>query len=135
MMAVPTIITGLILIALGVTGYLNATPNAEGKVSPTALIPAVIGLLIMICGALSFKDGLRKHVMHAAAMLGVLGVLGGFAPVIRQLATGKELNLTSLSALVGFGMSIVSAIFIFLCVRSFIAARKAREAREAQGAQ
>lgn len=131
MMAIPTIITGLILTAIGSYGYLNATPNAEGKVSPTALIPAVIGLLILICGALAFKDGLRKHVMHFAAMLGVLGFLGGFAPPIRQLATGKELNLAAPAAVAGLAMAAVCAVFVALCVRSFIAARKAREAREA----
>jgi hypothetical protein len=131
MMAIPTIVCGLILTAIGSYGYLNATPNAEGKVSPTALIPAVIGVLILVCGALSFKDGLRKHVMHVAAMLGVLGFLGGFAPPIRQLATGKELNLTAPSAVAGLAMSLVCAAFVALCVRSFIAARKAREAKAA----
>jgi hypothetical protein len=131
MMAIPTIVCGLILTAIGSYGYLNATPNAEGKVSPTALIPAVIGVLILVCGALSFKDGLRKHVMHVAAMLGVLGFLGGFAPPIRQLATGKELNLTAPSVVAGLAMSLVCAAFVALCVRSFIAARKAREAKAA----
>lgn len=131
MMAIPTVMCGLILTAIGSYGYLNATPNAEGKVSPTALIPAVIGALILICGALSFKDGLRKHAMHFAAMLGVLGFLGGFAPPIRQLATGKELNLTAPAAVAGLAMSLVCAAFVAMCVRSFIAARKAREAKAA----
>ncbi len=128
MMAIPTIVCGLILTAIGSYGYLNATPNAEGKVSPTALIPAVIGVLILVCGALALKDGLRKHAMHFAAMLGVLGFLGGFAPPIRQLATGKELNLTAPAAVAGLAMSLVCAAFVGLCVRSFIAARKARQA-------
>lgn len=132
MMAVPTVICGLILTAIGSYAYLNATPNeVTGKVSPTALIPAVIGVLILICGALSFKDGLRKHAMHFAAMLGVLGFLGGFAPPIRQLATGKDLNLTAPAAVAGLAMSLVCAAFVAMCVRSFIAARKAREAKAA----
>lgn len=134
MMAVPTVISGLILAAIGIYGYLNATPNAEGKVSPTALIPAVIGVLILICGILSFRDGLRKHAMHFAAMLGVLGFLGGFAPPIRQLATGKELNLQAPAAIAGIAMSVVCAAFVALCVQSFIAARKARQSREANAA-
>ncbi len=131
MMAVPTIVCGLILAAIGSYGYLNATPNDKGVVSPTALIPAVIGVLIVICGALSLKDGFRKHAMHFAAMLGVLGFLGGFAPIIRQVANGKELNLSSPSAVSGLSMSLVCAAFVAMCVRSFIAARKAREAKAA----
>lgn len=132
MMAVPTIVCGLILAAIGSYGYLNATPNPDsGKVSPTALIPAVIGVLILICGVLSLKDGLRKHAMHFGAMLGVLGVLGGFAPIIRQIANGKELNLASPSAVSGLSMTLVCAAFVAMCVRSFIAARKAREAKAA----
>ena len=131
MMAVPTIVCGLILAAIGSYGYLNATPNDKGVVSPTALIPAVIGVLILICGALSLKDGLRKHAMHFAAMLGALGFLGGFVPIIRQVANGKELNLSSPSAVSGLSMSLVCAAFVAMCVRSFIAARKAREAKAA----
>ena len=131
MMAVPTIVCGLILAAIGSYGYLNATPNAEGRVSPTALIPAVIGVLILICGALSLNEKFRKHAMHIAAVLGVLGVLGGFAPIIRQVASGKELNLASPSAVAGLSMTLVCAAFVAMCVRSFVAARKAREAKAA----
>jgi hypothetical protein len=128
MMAWPTIITGLLLTAIGVYGYANATPNAEGKVSPTALIPAAIGVLLVVCGALAFKDGLRKHVMHAAAMLGVVGFFGGFAPILRQVFTGRELNLASPSAISGLAMAAICAVFVGMCVKSFIDARKARQA-------
>jgi ascorbate-specific PTS system EIIC-type component UlaA len=134
MMAIPTIVTGMILTGIGSFAYLNATPNAEGKVSPTALIPAIIGLLILICGAIALKDSLRKHAMHFAAMLGVLGFLGGFAPPIRQLATGKDLNLAAPAAVAGLSMALVCACFVTMCVRSFIAARKSRQAREAGAA-
>ena len=91
-------------------------------------------MLILICGALSLNDKIRKHAMHFAAVLGVLGVLGGFAPIIRQVASGKELNLASPSAVAGLSMTLVCAAFVAMCVRSFVAARKAREAREAKAA-
>lgn len=128
MMAWPTIICGALLTAIGTYGYLNAEPKPDGSpTSPTALIPAFIGGAVVICGALSFLPGLRKHVMHSAAALGVLGFLGGFAPVIRQAANGKDLNLTAPAAMCGLAMSAVCAIFVGLCVKSFIDARKARQ--------
>ena len=61
---------GVLLIALGLVGYF--APDVFGKVgekgtSPTALIPAGIGLVLFICGAVvSAKPTLRKHVMHLA---------------------------------------------------------------------
>ncbi|QEL18206.1 hypothetical protein [Limnoglobus roseus] len=128
MMAWPTIICGALLTAIGSYGYLNATPKPDGSVSPTALIPAALGLILVLCGSLAFEAKRRKHVMHAAAMVGLLGVLGGFAPIIRQLANGKELDVTAPSAVAGLAMSAVSAVFVAMCVKSFIDARKARQA-------
>ncbi len=129
MMAWPTIICGVLLTAIGTYGYLNATPKADGSPpSPTALIPAAMGLLLMLCGSLAFEAKRRKHVMHAAAMFGLLSFIFGFIPIIRQLASGKELDVTAPSAMAGLAMSAVSAIFVGLCVKSFIDARKARQA-------
>jgi hypothetical protein len=131
LMAWPTKIIGAMLVALGVYGYLNATPGENGKVSPTALIPAFFGGVLMLCGLLAHGEKLRKHVMHFAAMVGVLGVLGGFMPLIRQMSKGVPLDLTAPSAISGLGMSVLCAVFVALCVKSFIDARKARQAREA----
>lgn len=129
MMAWPTIICGVLLTAIGTYGYLNAEPKPDGTPpSPTALIPAAIGVLLIVCGALAFRDNLRKHVMHAAAMLGLLGFLGGFMPLIRQAVTGKEINPASPSAISGLSMSVICAVFVGLCVKSFRDARKARQA-------
>ena len=113
---------------IGVNGYLNGTPDEAGKVSPTALIPAGIGAILIVCGALAFKDGLRKHVMHAAAMVGVFGILGGFMPLIRQAAKGKDFDPLAPAARNGLMMTLVCVAFVFLCVQSFIAARRARQA-------
>jgi hypothetical protein len=119
------IIAGIALIAIGGFGYMNATPDATGKVSPTALIPAFFGAALVLCGLIvSLKDSLRKHVMHVAALIGVLGVIGGFAPIIRA----GEFDLNKPSILNGLKMTVVCAIFVGLCVKSFIDARKAREA-------
>jgi len=127
MMAWPTIVSGLLLVAVGVTGY--ATSELE-KAPVTALIPAALGAILVVCGALAFNEKLRKHVMHLAAMVGVFGVVGGFMPLIRQIA-GGGFDPLKRSAIAGELTVVISAVFVGLCVNSFIQARKARQAREA----
>ena len=52
-MAVPTLIISILLIVVGVVGYAGQDPNPEtGKVSPTALIPAVVGGVLAVCGSM-----------------------------------------------------------------------------------
>ena len=130
-MAVPTLITALLLIVVGVVSYANGTPGDDGKVSPTALIPAFFGLVLAVCGLLAFKDNLRKHAMHGAAMVGLLGAIGGFMPLIRQYNKTGEFDPTKPSAIAGELMILIWAVFVGLCVNSFIQARKARQANAA----
>ena len=61
--------------------------------------------------------------MHAAAMVGVIGFLGGFVPAVMR---GFDLKLNSVKN--GLIMSAICAVFVYLCVMSFIDARKARKA-------
>lgn len=128
MMAWPTIICGALLVLVGIVGYGTATPGDDGKVSPTALIPAFFGAALIVCGVLAFKDNLRKHVMHLAAMIGVLGAVGGFMPLVRQYSKTGEFNPFKKSAIAGELMILVCVVFVGLCVNSFIQARKARKA-------
>lgn len=131
-MAVPTIVISLLLIGVGVFGYTNQDPNPEtGKVSMTALIPAFIGGVLLLCGLLAFIESLRKHVMHLAAMIGLFGFVGGFMPLQRQMKLEGAIDVTKPSAISGLTMSLLCLIFVGLCVKSFIDARKARKAREA----
>ena len=131
MMAWPTMICGALLVLIGIVGYGTAEPNAEGKISPTALIPAFFGVALVLCGALAFNDKLRKHVMHFAAMIGLLGALGGFMPIIRQISKKGTFDPTAKSAISGELMILACVVFVGMCVNSFIQARKARKAREA----
>jgi peptidoglycan/LPS O-acetylase OafA/YrhL len=116
-----TIVVGLILIGLGLYGYFGT-----GTTSITALIPAFVGTPILLLGALALKDSMRKHAMHAAVMLGLLGFLGAVGNVARVLAKGGEIIPTAMTMTCSMG--VVCAVFVALCVRSFIQARKARKA-------
>ena len=132
-MAVPTLITAILLIVVGVVSYVNGTPGDDGKVSPTALIPAFIGGVLAVCGLLAFNDKFRKHAMHLAAVVGLVGALGGFMPLIRQYSKTGEFDPTKPSAVSGMLMILICAVFVGMCVNSFIQAKKARKAAEAAG--
>jgi drug/metabolite transporter (DMT)-like permease len=127
-MAVPTLITAILLIVVGVMGYANGTPGDDGKVSPTALIPAFVGAALAGCGLMAFNDKFRKHAMHLAAVVGLLGALGGFMPLVRQYNKTGALDPLKPSAAAGELMILICSIFLGLCVNSFIQAKKARKA-------
>ena len=130
-MAWPTLICGALLVLVGIVGY----GTSEVQPPPmTALIPAFFGAALVVCGALAFKDNLRKHVMHLAAMIGLVGAIGGFMPLIRQVNKTGEFDPTKKSAVAGELMILVCVVFVGMCVNSFIQAKKARKAKEAASA-
>ena len=109
---------GSALIILGVASYLGTD-----RVSPTALIPAAFGLALLLLGCLAFKENLRKHAMHLAAMIGLVGLIAGLARLI-----SKGINLQSTASVCTLLMTVLCAAFVLLCVRSFVMARRRRQA-------
>ena len=120
-MARTTIVFGCVLIALGVGSYFGT-----GQESRTALIPAGFGLLILLLGVVALNDRRRKHAMHAAAVVGLLG-FGGAARGFSQLPAilrGDE-GVRPVAVAAQIVMSLACLAFVVLCVRSFIKARRA----------
>ena len=119
-MATITLLCGTLLIAVGALGYgLQETDHR----SATALIPAGLGAVFIILGLLARQDSLRKHAMHLAAMLGLIGLAMAIWRVI--VSAGKE-DVKPLALGSQAAMAIICAAFVGLCVNSFIQARKAR---------
>ena len=129
------LITAILLIVVGVMGYASRTPGEDGKVSPTALIPAFVGAVLAVCGLLAFNDKFRKHrdAFRRGSRPG-RPQLGGFMPLIRQYNKTGSFDPLKPSAAAGELMILICAIFLGLCVSSFIQAKKARKAKEAAGA-
>jgi uncharacterized YccA/Bax inhibitor family protein len=140
-----TLFVGLALVLLGLYGYFHGVsekkeeakqatlkaretdPNAADVqpevVSKTALIPAGVGAVFLLCvAAIVWNNNWRKHVMHLAVVVGVIGVIGGFMPVMRS-----GLDWSKMGVKIGLFMSLICAVFVGLCVKSFVDARKARE--------
>jgi cytochrome b561 len=123
-MAKVTIAFAVVFIALGVAGFVTT-----GSQHPTALIPAALGLLLGIFGAIALSPDpkRRKLFMHICVTLGLLGFLGTVMGLIQwfQMLAGaavKDPPATESKA----AMALLSLLYVALCVRSFIAARKAR---------
>ena len=123
-MAKVTLVFAVLFIALGIVGFVGT-----GSQHYTALIPAALGLLLGIFGlvALSPDPGRRKLFMHINVTLGLLGFLGtlmGLVDYLRSLGgmALKNPPATESKAI----MALLCVIYVALCVRSFIAARKAR---------
>jgi uncharacterized membrane protein len=127
-MAPVSMVFGVLLIAVGLLGYFGTDTT-----SPTALIPAGIGLLLLLLGLLALKEGLRKHAMHVAAMVGLLGTVGALVRPVRTLAAGEEIkNPAALTS--QLVTAALCALFLGLCVHSFIQARRRRAAAAPPGA-
>lgn len=120
-MARTTRFFGIALIAVGIVGYV-----ATDAVSITALIPAFFGVVLVILGWLARNERHRKHAMHVAAIVGLLGLLGavrGFSGLFAMLAGGEvQRPAAAVSQSI---MAILMGIFVGLCARSFIEARRA----------
>jgi hypothetical protein len=115
---------GAILILLGVWGYL-----ATGSIYPTALIPTWFGLALAVCGVLARAADTKRRMlwMHTAAGLGLLGFLGGSIRAIVVLVSAHgALTVTEAVAVWDqMMMALLCLAFLLLCVRSFIAVRRA----------
>ena len=124
-MAKTTISFGVILILLGIFGFV-----ATGSHAPTALIPAFVGLLLSIFGFLAITEDAKKRMlfMHIAVTLGLLGFLGTAKSIYDYIlmVSGSRQFPHPIAVEEKAAMAVLLLVFVVLCVRSFIAARRAR---------
>jgi hypothetical protein len=96
-------------------------------VSRTALIPAAIGVVLLLLAAWGRQERARKHAMHAALLVALLGLAGSARGLVQlpSLLAGGEVarpaavyaqSITAIALLVLLGLGI----------RSFVAARRSR---------
>lgn len=112
---------GLILIVLGVASYM-----LTGRTSVTALIPAIFGAVLVLCALVARNENARKHAMHAAVAVALVGALAALGRGIPAAFDGGAARPAVLSQLI---MGVLLLIYVALGVQSFIAARRARLGR------
>ncbi len=116
------ILTGAALIIVG--AVVTVASSSE---SVTSLIPAFIGVVFVAIGALArFKPDLNHHLMHAAAAVALLAILGSVGSVIGRGAGGWAL-VAQIATIA------ITGAFLYLAVNSFRAARKLRQGAELAG--
>lgn len=118
------IILGVILALLGVVGYIMS-----GAASWTALIPSLFGVLFIGAGAMGRNEKLRKHAMHGAAALSLIGILGSFSGLMKlfTMIGGGEVERPA-AVMAQSVMAVLCLFFLILSIRSFVDARKQRKA-------
>jgi hypothetical protein len=119
-----TILIGAVLIALGLVGWFGS-----GGASVTALIPAFFGVVLLLLGVVARKEQYRKHAMHAAVIVGLLGFLGSARGLVQLPALIAGAEVARPAAVIAQSiMAVLTGIFVALCVKSFIDARRNRAA-------
>ncbi len=124
-MAKVTLIFAVLLIALGLGSYIGT-----GSQHLTALIPALVGLLLGIFGFLAMGPdaGRRKLFMHINVTIGLLGFLAAAGRAITSYGHARSEGIEPDKIALGAqaAMAGLLLIYVLMCVRSFIEARRAR---------
>ena len=122
-MAKVTLVFAVLLVALGLIGFVGT-----GSQHLTALIPTWFGLALALFGllAMSPSESRRKLFMHVNVTIGLLGFIGGTVEAIRGYVHAKSAGLApdAIALASKLTMTGLLLVYVILCVRSFIAARR-----------
>lgn len=118
-MASTTIALGVALIVLGLAGYF-----LTGAASVTALIPAAFGIVIALAGLIARDERRRKHAIHAAVLIALLGFLGSIRGLL-QIGGVFDGTAARPAAIVSQSiMAVLTLGYMALAIRSFVSARQ-----------
>lgn len=119
-----TYICSFLLIILGALGYFAWEALGASKQSVTAAIPAFVGILMLIGAIIANKNHMAG--MHIAVLFSLLGAVAGLGRLIPSTIKGN-LDWGATSTLLILGMVLICGYYTVMAVRSFIAARRARD--------
>lgn len=120
-----TRLVGAALIVVGIAGWLIA--GGPGT-SATALLPAGLGVVVLALGLLAGREALHRHMIHAALVVALLGLLGTVPNAVPLLA-GDEMD--SVAAWASLITAAICLTYLVLGVRSFVAARRGSQSIDA----
>lgn len=117
---------GAALVVVGIVASASS-----GTTSLTAFIPSVVGLLLVGCGLLAGRESLRRHALHASAVVALLGLLGSLTRAVRigEVFTGAAERPAAVVS--SFVMAVLLLAYLVVVIRSFSQARRERAATPA----
>jgi hypothetical protein len=120
-MASTSLAFGVVLIVFGLASYF-----LTGMVSVTALIPAFFGFVLALLGLVARDENKRKHAMHGAVLVALLG-FGGAVPGLLKIGSYFDGTAARPAAVMAQSiMAVLMLIYLVMAIRSFAAARAAR---------
>jgi hypothetical protein len=123
-MAKLTMVFGVLLVVVSLGFWV-----AMGRVDSAALHPAGLGVLLVLCGALANTENSKRRMlwMHLAVTVGLVGFLiTGVRAVIQVVKGTTAVNPAAFEERAV--VALICLLFVALCVRSFISARRSRVA-------
>jgi hypothetical protein len=125
MMAKLTMVFGVLLAVVSLGFWV-----AMGRVESAALHPAGLGVLLIICGLLAVTENAKRRMlwMHLAVTVALVGFLITGINAVVQIARGTTAAGNPLKFDERVTAALICLLFVALCVRSFISARRARNA-------
>jgi hypothetical protein len=119
-----SIITGLILIVLAAVSYILSAGE-----SWTALIPAIFGIPMVVLGCVAKKESARRHAMHTAVAIAMVGFFGTIRVLPKFLTMIGGNSVERPGAVVAqIIMSIICITFVGAGIKSFVDARRNKTA-------
>ncbi len=119
-MTATTRLVGLILAALGIVSYLGT-----GRSSITALIPAFLGVIFVLLAWVARNEAARKHAMHVAMVVALLGIAGTASRLVPGIVNGT-LDLARPAVWAQIITVLLLVWYLVKGIQSFRAARLAR---------
>lgn len=116
-----TVAVGSLLVLAGVIAYL-----VSGGTSVTALIPSFVGAALLVVALIARNDGARKHALHAAMVIALLGLLGSLMNTVRIGEVFAGTAERPAAVVTSAVMCVLLAVYLAAGIRSFVLARKAR---------
>lgn len=119
-MTATTRLVGLILTVLGIVTFYGT-----GQTSKTALIPSAFGVVLIALAWVARNEAARRHVMHAAMVVALLGILGTASRLLPGLFAGT-LDFGRVAVWSQIVTVALLAWYLMKGIQSFKAARLAR---------
>ena len=118
----------IVLVALGLVSYI-----ISDFASITALIPSFFGIVLLILSLVAYsaekkgQKGIKKHTIHGALGVVLLGLLGSFRGIPAFIGSfGGEELARPMATYAQVVMFVLCAYILFAGIQSFIKARKER---------